>query len=219
MIKNHCDQAKSNLYSIQNLAEGLRGIKNKKDIKKLQGMLDEFDTGIENAINNIEQIESMQKSRESKIKRGGTMKSKRNKSRKSRHNDSTEEGVDKIQLYRTQKTVVFNNKFNSEEPTTKACHHLRNSEAQKQREDYDFLDDQNDDRYFTAQKKKRSKSKSHRRRNSDYLVENTRTTLPAYKTKTTINVFKILKDSIGKDLTKFSVPVYFNEPLSMLQRT
>ena len=29
------------------------------------------------------------------------------------------------------------------------------------------------------------------------------------------SVWKILKDAIGKDLTKFCVPVYFNEPLSM----
>jgi hypothetical protein len=33
-----------------------------------------------------------------------------------------------------------------------------------------------------------------------------------------INVWSILKDSIGKDLSKFAVPVYLNEPLSMLQR-
>ena len=42
--------------------------------------------------------------------------------------------------------------------------------------------------------------------------------MPALKPKASINIFKILKDSIGKDLTKFWVPVYFNEPLSMLQK-
>ena len=30
--------------------------------------------------------------------------------------------------------------------------------------------------------------------------------------------FKIMKDAIGKDISKFSVPVTFNEPLSMLQK-
>ena len=45
-----------------------------------------------------------------------------------------------------------------------------------------------------------------------------RENLPAFKPKSTINFFKILKDSIGKDLTKFCVPVYFNEPISMLQK-
>jgi hypothetical protein len=45
-----------------------------------------------------------------------------------------------------------------------------------------------------------------------------RDTLPAFKPKTTMNIFKILKDCIGKDLSKFCVPVYFNEPISMLQK-
>ncbi len=35
---------------------------------------------------------------------------------------------------------------------------------------------------------------------------------------TKINIWKIVKDSIGKDLSKISVPVYLNEPLSFLQR-
>jgi hypothetical protein len=30
-----------------------------------------------------------------------------------------------------------------------------------------------------------------------------------------ISFWKILKDLIGKDLTKVSMPVYFNEPLSL----
>ncbi len=33
-----------------------------------------------------------------------------------------------------------------------------------------------------------------------------------------ISLWSILKDSIGKDLSKISMPVYFNEPLSMLQK-
>lgn len=32
------------------------------------------------------------------------------------------------------------------------------------------------------------------------------------------SVWKILKDAIGKDLSKFCVPVYFNEPISMVQK-
>jgi len=42
--------------------------------------------------------------------------------------------------------------------------------------------------------------------------------LPALKQATNISVWKILKDMIGKDLSKFCVPVYFNEPISMLQK-
>jgi len=40
--------------------------------------------------------------------------------------------------------------------------------------------------------------------------------LPSLKQMTNISVWKILKDMIGKDMTKFCVPVYFNEPITML---
>ncbi len=33
-----------------------------------------------------------------------------------------------------------------------------------------------------------------------------------------ISLWSILKNSIGKDLSKITLPVYFNEPTSMLQR-
>ncbi len=45
-----------------------------------------------------------------------------------------------------------------------------------------------------------------------------RHTLPAPYKKTTISIFTLIKNALGKDLSKYSVPVYFNEPLSMLQR-
>lgn len=32
------------------------------------------------------------------------------------------------------------------------------------------------------------------------------------------SVWKIIKDFVGKDLSKLAVPVYFNEPISMLQK-
>jgi len=41
------------------------------------------------------------------------------------------------------------------------------------------------------------------RRKTDYRIDGKRTTLPALKPKSSINIFKILKDSIGKDITKF----------------
>jgi oxysterol-binding protein 1 len=47
----------------------------------------------------------------------------------------------------------------------------------------------------------------------------TRDVLPFFKdSKVKISLWTILKDSIGKDLSKITVPVYFNEPLSILQR-
>lgn len=33
-----------------------------------------------------------------------------------------------------------------------------------------------------------------------------------------ISVWKVIKDAVGKDLSRFCVPVYFNEPISMLQK-
>lgn len=33
-----------------------------------------------------------------------------------------------------------------------------------------------------------------------------------------VSIWKVIKDNIGKELSKISVPVYFNEPLSFLQR-
>jgi hypothetical protein len=35
---------------------------------------------------------------------------------------------------------------------------------------------------------------------------------------TKISFWTILKDLIGKDLTKVSMPVYFNEPISLTQK-
>jgi oxysterol-binding protein 1 len=45
-----------------------------------------------------------------------------------------------------------------------------------------------------------------------------RTELPVSKPQVKISIWKILKDSVGKDLSKMAVPVYFNEPISMLQK-
>lgn len=49
--------------------------------------------------------------------------------------------------------------------------------------------------------------------------EEEREELPYYNDpKVKISIWTILKDSIGKDLTKITLPVYFNDPLSVLQR-
>lgn len=32
------------------------------------------------------------------------------------------------------------------------------------------------------------------------------------------SIWRVLKDMIGKDISRFAIPVYFNEPLSMLQK-
>jgi hypothetical protein len=46
-----------------------------------------------------------------------------------------------------------------------------------------------------------------------------RDVLPYFKDpKVKISIWTILKDSIGKDISKLSVPVYFNDPLNILQK-
>ena len=46
-----------------------------------------------------------------------------------------------------------------------------------------------------------------------------RTTLPALKPPDQkVSVWKVIKDAVGKDLSRFCVPVYFNEPITMLQK-
>lgn len=47
-----------------------------------------------------------------------------------------------------------------------------------------------------------------------------RTELPWFKDpKMKISIWTIIKDSIGKDISKMSVPVYFNDPMNILQKT
>jgi len=44
-----------------------------------------------------------------------------------------------------------------------------------------------------------------------------RTVLPFFKDpKIKISIWTIIKDSIGKDISKISVPVYFNDPTNIL---
>ena len=45
-----------------------------------------------------------------------------------------------------------------------------------------------------------------------------RTSLPAKKKDLGLNVWKVFKSAVGKDLSRFGVPVFFNEPLSSLQK-
>ncbi|KJE97550.1 oxysterol-binding protein 1 [Capsaspora owczarzaki ATCC 30864] len=45
-----------------------------------------------------------------------------------------------------------------------------------------------------------------------------RHSLPAFKSEKKLNIWKLIKDAIGKDFSKISMPVILNEPLSALQR-
>jgi hypothetical protein len=45
-----------------------------------------------------------------------------------------------------------------------------------------------------------------------------RTSLPTKRKDLGLNVWKVFKSAVGKDLSRFGVPVFFNEPLSSLQK-
>lgn len=86
------------------------------------------------------------------------------------------------------------------------------SDDEDSQEFYDAVD------YMIYDELEQSVYEENQRRQTVMIQDHKRTTLPALKPNASINIFKILKDSIGKDLTKFCVPVYFNEPISMLQK-
>lgn len=53
---------------------------------------------------------------------------------------------------------------------------------------------------------------------SDTIKTTWRATLPACRDKYNFSLFNFLRSTIGKDLTRITMPVFFNEPLSFLQR-
>ena len=55
------------------------------------------------------------------------------------------------------------------------------------------------------------------KRELDAEVVEYRTILPALKPPDQkVSIWKVIKDAVGKDLSRFCVPVYFNEPISMV---
>jgi len=85
-------------------------------------------------------------------------------------------------------------------------------------------DDEDDDDFYDAHdefiqqfEKDITKRKETARETKDHDI--VRETLPSLRPPDAkVSVWKVIKDAIGKDLTKFCVPVYFNEPISMLQK-
>jgi hypothetical protein len=69
-----------------------------------------------------------------------------------------------------------------------------------EKEDLEFYDAID---YMLYDELEKSVYEMNKRRQTVLIHDHKRTTLPALKPKASINIFKILKDSIGKDLTKF----------------
>mgnify|MGYP000179805620 CR=1 FL=1 len=65
---------------------------------------------------------------------------------------------------------------------------------------YDFYDAVD---YMIYDELEKSVYEVNKRRPTVMIQDQKRSTLPALKPKASINIFKILKDSIGKDLSKF----------------
>lgn len=60
---------------------------------------------------------------------------------------------------------------------------------------------------------------SHEGAQDEEDAEEYRLVLPALKPPDQkVSVWKVIKDAVGRDLSRFCVPVYFNEPISMLQK-
>ncbi len=50
--------------------------------------------------------------------------------------------------------------------------------------------------------------------------ETTRTELPALRDPNVkIQIWTVLKENVGKDLSRITMPIYFNEPQSMLHKS
>ena len=83
-----------------------------------------------------------------------------------------------------------------------------------------FVDeeDKEEDEFFDAASQYQNDFASGKRSLSYSELSEEREELPVTKPNSKISIWKILKDSIGKDLSKLAVPVYFNEPISMLQK-
>lgn len=47
---------------------------------------------------------------------------------------------------------------------------------------------------------------------------NARTCMPAARTQAKLDVWSLLKNNIGKDLSRITMPIYLNDPISMLQK-
>lgn len=98
----------------------------------------------------------------------------------------------------------------------------------------DVETDDEDEVFFEAKESLRSAASSQRQHTEsptqkgevnmelvgfDYPKVQRRTGLPDPKEKEkSVSLWSMIKDNIGKDLTKVCLPVYFNEPISSLQR-
>uniref|UniRef100_A0A3Q0RSY9 Oxysterol-binding protein n=1 Tax=Amphilophus citrinellus TaxID=61819 RepID=A0A3Q0RSY9_AMPCI len=106
-------------------------------------------------------------------------------------------------------------------PTTnKGSERSQKEEASDEDEDTEYFDAMEDSPAFitvTASESTQHRSVSHGKPCSLCSVDTRRTHIPD-KPNYSLNLWSIMKNCIGKELSKIPMPVNFNEPLSMLQR-
>ena len=82
-----------------------------------------------------------------------------------------------------------------------------------------LIDENSNNKNIIKSKNNRQNNKEKKGSYYDPLYDyEKRTSLPEKSKEVSINIFKILKDAIGKDLNHFAMPVTLNEPLSALQK-
>lgn len=221
MFQEYCERAKSNCVSIKEIAKELEKVQSKKDIKRLREMVSRLSFQTEEALNNINEIEHQADASNFSSQRTFTTELHKKKHRRNRN---TEEGRHIKRKNTPLSMPRLHNKFQEKNKSvSSSMKSLKTKEDSKENNGsndaatYNFEDEDASKIYEELQKQMKSQTK--KRSSSNYKDDHQRSSLPVFKPKSTINIFKILKDSIGKDLSKFCVPVYFNEPLSMLQRS
>lgn len=178
-------------------------------------MVNQLDSEAKEALEELNKIEKKAKQNidlemtpyRSAPSRGARTSRKKSRKRQTFKNRDTEEGLSSNMPIFLGENKKFRNKFLEIKATPfssfKENYTKRNifesSKLEKASTNDYFEDGEN------KLKKRRNKSvqRSHKRRNSDYLIDGRRDCLPAPKPKSTINVFKILKDALGKDLSRF----------------
>ncbi|CAD2104591.1 hypothetical protein YYG_01946 [Plasmodium vinckei petteri] len=101
------------------------------------------------------------------------------------------------------------------------CYSIDKCEISKMENNMSSSDDESDDTNMLVNMCNRKNKKSLNFRNIDIYTDKSikrRTKLPSPRTDIKISMWSLLKDCIGKDLSRIGMPIYLNEPSSFLQR-
>ncbi|SCN60608.1 oxysterol-binding protein, putative [Plasmodium chabaudi chabaudi] len=101
------------------------------------------------------------------------------------------------------------------------CYLIDKCESTKMENNMSSSDDESNDTNMLVNMCNRKNKKSLDFRNIDIYTDKSikrRTKLPSPRTDIKISMWALLKDCIGKDLSRIGMPIYLNEPSSFLQR-